>query len=246
MGFGTSKIKLSALNLNQKEIESSKNLYNKYLENKTFNSSNFQIDLFKKVLPVKIFPWLNSIFVNIKENAELTNFDNVNYFTYFTYLLTNYHTNDNEEFYMYYRRNIFIILYDLCSGNIGEFDKNKKLDINIFNSIMKFALNIFYGQHYSKSIIIDEEYLKEYLKTSLEHYYDKNINEIKSLELEKILKEKFYNFDSYLRLYFKSFLLNENTSNFNSALPKLEEKLSSFPFELYFIYSLSNPLVFGR
>ena len=252
MGFKSSKIDISSLNLNQSEINYTKTLYFKYLQGKIFNTKKFQSDLFLN-LPVKIFPWINQIFQQIKENKELNTFESENYFIYFVYLLTNYHTNDADDFSLYYRRSIFITLYDMCSGSVGEYDKNKKINVNIIKFIISFAYDIFQEQHKSFAKIEENASINnnndllfdKYIVNALESYFKKSIDNIKSLELDHFLKEKFYNFDAYIRLYFKSILLNVNSVNFNSALPVLNKQIE-FPFELYFIYCLSNPLIFGK
>ena len=236
--------------LTNKELESAKNLFTKYIyQEKHFSTKTFQSDLFK-MLPVKIYPWINSIFVHIQEKSELSNFDNELYFIYFIYLLTNYHTNDSDELTMYYHRNIFITLYDLCAGHAGEYDSNKKIDFKIVASLINFSYEVFHEQHKAdlKSftpVDISNFNPDDYLKQTLESYYKKPITEIKTLELEKVLKSQFYNFDSYMRLYFKSRFLGVNIENFHHSLPILEENIT-FPFYMYYIYCLNNANIFGR
>lgn len=236
-------------NLDERELEEVKDFKKTMLVDGVFSNEIFNSVVFHG-LPVKISEWQNDVYKRKKLDRVVKDLSDCDDLNFFIYMLTNYNYNDNDDFYIYQRKNIVVILYDLLIGKVTDYQDmslnqdETPINITIFFQILSFAFKIFKSVQKLKFDSKETE-MQEMLKLTLEKFSFKEIEKVNMKDLMSFCQAKLGNLDAYFRMYFSKIFLNTKNS-FMTVFPILTEVPDFLSIENYFCFCLSNSHIMNK
>jgi len=239
----------------KKSHENSKNdnlideYFNKFINhsNETFDFYIFQSDLFLN-LNVKLIDFLNDVIhknnqktKNTKTTITDKNF-NLSEFRILFNILTNHDnflSNEENSTYIYFRKNMIYLLYDIYVGKVGA-SQDERMDINKVIDIFDFLVHVFISKHKGANAKMN------YKKQQIEEYFSlNNINQADS-NFTYFIDHTLYSLDSFIKNYFKLKFLTKNEDVILSTGPLCSEYSSILTIPQFFFFTLANSLIYQK
>ena len=276
MGFKSSKPELTKTihNFEKKELDEIDTFRSEMNTNDEFDCEKFNLVVFYG-FKLKLIEWINQVYKLKGIKKTISNLKNKEDLQFLIYMLTNYNYNDEDNFFLYQRKNIIVLLYDMFTGKVSEYADShnnesikEPINLEIFKEIILYAYDIFKNFQSIKSQQLSDSNEKtdqkepEKSKTNKDQSSDsKMLNRIENSLLSFTTKEtkleitmsdlisfcqnKLYNLDPYLRMFFVKLFLNSQNS-FQTTFPTLVETPMFLTIEDYFCFCLANQHIMSR
>jgi hypothetical protein len=237
MGSKTSKV--DANTFTESELQSIRNLYNKYKSNNGLDLTKFLNDIFFG-MNLKIIDFLNSMYTE-KKLAKIANIS-LDDFVYLAYVLTKINQASNDNFnFSYYRKYTVQILYDIIQGKFGMCEE--KLNLDNLGEIFSFAVEIFNSLQKTK-LPFEKKLFEKNLKQNLPSL--EGSSGLTFPMIRDFLDNLWYNLEPYIKLYFDHvFLKDLNSLQFKFSLPVYTANSNFLSIDQYFTFLMLNPHVYN-
>lgn len=236
----------------QDEVSLLKELLKSYFVNDkgSLDLKSFQ----KEVLlnnDMKIIDYINSYYDLKKlprKNQETISFSDI---STLAYMLFKMNQNEQETVNCYFRKNSFLIIYDMFQGKIGSFSEADYVEFEIVKKCFELLIKCYINKHVvgaeNQSIPINKEnivYNQSNLITILENHLSVENGKVLNSNLYNFIDTTLYNLDSFIKSYFREKFLN--ISSLSTSIPICTEQPNMMSIEQFFFFVLSNSLVYSK
>ena len=229
---------------------------------KKFDSDKFISDSFMildALIKKNIVNYLNSYYESKENSRRIKDALELNDYLAIANILLR--ANSDYDDSIYYRKNTFLILYDMIKGKIGSFQNNaNSFNLDDLLQIFNFATLLYfnkYAKHSSKFKQNNHEtFTEDFNKEMKEYIYDNIMNgsdesnkEITLALLEEFIDNKLYALDGFLKNHFRTYFLNRSNDDSYSSLtpfPLFNDPPSTIPSYQFFYYCLSNTIISSK
>ena len=259
-GEKKSSKKISQINLDNDEKKDINSYYNNFInENKEFLYDKFIFETFLNLSDYNLKDNLTSFLNSYYNEKKYTNLILDNKYSIFDILaLSNILIKSNTNFddSLYFRKNTFLILYDILKGKILSYEEDQNsMNINILLQLFNFTTLIYFNkfkkkshkkkkEHPYKEILTEDFNLEmiDFIKSNINPKNERE-NPITLQNLQEFIDNKLYALDGYLKNYFKTTLFNKLNDEFYNSInpfPIFSEAPSTIPIYQFFFFCLSN------
>ena len=235
-------------------------IYQKFINTeKVFNTDAFVSDAFmildKKIKP-NIISYLNSYYEEKGDKRKIQNsLEIIDVMALANILLK---ANSDFDDTIYFRKNTFLILYDITKGKVGAYKDNaENFNLDELLDIFNFTTLIYFNRYARRSTkfkannnnSFTEDFnkeMKQYLTDNIFPSESGQESEVITLTLlENFIDTKLYALNGFLNHHFNAYFIDrfDDTGNSVSSFPLFNDPPSTMPSYQFFYYCLSNSII---